>query len=112
MKKSAGKNPRAVALGRLGGLVRSEAKQRANRENGRKGGLARSRRKTLACHKGQSLQSRYSCLAGIHMTVRKPKLILLEVLNRLVMALVNHSIPELLLIQEQRSPCSALIAAN
>jgi hypothetical protein len=27
-----------VALGRLGGLVRSEAKQRANRENGRKGG--------------------------------------------------------------------------
>jgi hypothetical protein len=32
------KNPHAVALGRLGGLVRSEAKRRANRENGRKGG--------------------------------------------------------------------------
>jgi hypothetical protein len=32
MKKRKGKNPHAVALGRLGGLVRSEAKQRANRE--------------------------------------------------------------------------------
>jgi len=32
------KNLHAVALGRLGGLVRSEAKRRANRENGRKGG--------------------------------------------------------------------------
>ncbi len=29
------KNPHAVALGRLGGLVQSEAKRRANRENGR-----------------------------------------------------------------------------
>jgi hypothetical protein len=38
--------PLAVALGRLGGLVRSEAKQLANRENGRKGGLAKSRQKT------------------------------------------------------------------
>ena len=27
------KNPHAVALGRLGGLVRSDAKKRANREN-------------------------------------------------------------------------------
>jgi hypothetical protein len=35
------KNPHAVALGRLGGLVRSEAKRRANRENGRKGGLVK-----------------------------------------------------------------------
>jgi len=34
-----------VALGRLGGLVRSEAKRRANRENGRKGGLVKSRKK-------------------------------------------------------------------
>ena len=42
------KNPHAVALGRLGGLVRSEAKQRANGENGRKGGLVKSRKKTLA----------------------------------------------------------------
>ncbi len=42
------KNPHAVALGRLGGLVRCEAKQRANKENGRKGGLVKSRRKTLA----------------------------------------------------------------
>ena len=41
MKKSGRKNPHAVALGRLGGLVRSEAKQRANKENGRKGGLVK-----------------------------------------------------------------------
>jgi hypothetical protein len=32
MKKRKRKNPHAVALGRLGGLVRSEAKQVANRE--------------------------------------------------------------------------------
>ena len=31
----------AMALGRLGGLVRSEAKRLANRENGRKGGLVK-----------------------------------------------------------------------
>ena len=43
MKKSVRKNPHAVALGRLGGAVRSEAKQLANQENGRKGGLAKSR---------------------------------------------------------------------
>ena len=42
MKKSVRKNPHAVALGRLGGAVRSEAKQLANQENGRKGGLAKS----------------------------------------------------------------------
>jgi hypothetical protein len=36
------KNPNAVALGRLGGSVRSEAKQRANRENGRKDGWSRA----------------------------------------------------------------------
>ncbi len=41
------KNPHAVALGRLGGLVRSEAKQRANRKNGRKGGLVKSRKKRI-----------------------------------------------------------------
>jgi hypothetical protein len=46
MKKGQGrKNPHAVALG---GLVRSVAKQRANRENGRKGGLVKSRKKTIA----------------------------------------------------------------
>jgi hypothetical protein len=45
MKHGTRKNPHAVALGRLGGLVRSEAKQRANRENGRKGGLVKSRKK-------------------------------------------------------------------
>jgi hypothetical protein len=39
------KNPHAVALGRLGGLVRSEVKRRANRINGRKGGLVKSRKK-------------------------------------------------------------------
>jgi hypothetical protein len=42
MKRSKVRNPHAVVLGRLGGLVRSEAKQRANRENGQKGGLAKS----------------------------------------------------------------------
>jgi hypothetical protein len=42
------KNPHAVALGRLGGLVRSVATQRANRENGRKSGLVKSRKKTIA----------------------------------------------------------------
>ena len=48
MKKRKGKNPHAVALGRLGGLARSEAKQVANRENGRKGGLVKSRKKKIA----------------------------------------------------------------
>lgn len=32
------KNPHAVALGRLGGLKRSEKKTAAVRENGKKGG--------------------------------------------------------------------------
>jgi hypothetical protein len=40
-------NPHAVALGRLCGLVRSEAKRRGNRENGRKGGLVKSARSEL-----------------------------------------------------------------
>ena len=48
MKRQRRKNPHAVALGKLGGLVHSEAKRRANRENGRKGGLVKSRKKTLA----------------------------------------------------------------
>jgi hypothetical protein len=47
-KKPRRKNPHAVALGRLGGLVCSEAKKRANKENGRKGGLVKSRKKTIA----------------------------------------------------------------
>ena len=55
MKKSVRKNPHAVALGRLGGAVRSEAKQLANQENGRKGGWAKSRRKTLACRRNARL---------------------------------------------------------
>jgi len=38
-----------------GGLVRSDAKQLANQENGRKGGLAKSRRKTLACRRNAGL---------------------------------------------------------
>ena len=41
MKQGTRKNPHAVALGRLGGRVRSAAKQRANRENGRKGDLSK-----------------------------------------------------------------------
>lgn len=39
MRKSVRKNPHAVALGKLGGTIRTEAKQLANQENGRKGGL-------------------------------------------------------------------------
>jgi hypothetical protein len=45
------KNPHAVALGRLGGLVCSEAKRRANRKNGRKGGLVKSRKKKMAARR-------------------------------------------------------------
>jgi hypothetical protein len=45
------KNPHAVALGRLGGLVCSEAKKRSSKENGRKGGLVKSRKKTLAARR-------------------------------------------------------------
>ena len=51
MKKRHRKNPHAVALGRLGALVRSEAKKRANKENGRKGGLVKSRKKTIAARR-------------------------------------------------------------
>jgi hypothetical protein len=45
------KNPHAVALGRLGGLVGSEAKRRANRDNGHKGGLVKSRKKRIAARR-------------------------------------------------------------
>ena len=38
-------------LGRLGGLVRSDAKRHANRENGRKGGLVKSRKKKIAARR-------------------------------------------------------------
>jgi hypothetical protein len=51
VKKGTRKNPHAVALGRMGGLARSEAKKRANKENGRKGGLVKSRKKTLAARR-------------------------------------------------------------
>ncbi len=51
MKHGTRKNPHAVALGRLGGLVRSEAKRRANRENGRKGGLVKSRKKAMSARR-------------------------------------------------------------
>ena len=51
MKNRKCKNPHAVALGRLGGLVRSEAKRRANRENGRKGGLVKCRKKAIAARR-------------------------------------------------------------
>jgi hypothetical protein len=51
VKKQRLKNPHAVALGHLGGLVRSEAKKRANQQNGRKGGLVKSRKKTLAARR-------------------------------------------------------------
>jgi hypothetical protein len=45
-RKQKRKNPHAVALGRLGGLVQSEAKKRASKENGRRGGLVKSRKKS------------------------------------------------------------------
>jgi hypothetical protein len=51
MKKRKRKNPHPVALGRLGGLVRSEAKRLANYENGRKGGLVKSRKKKIAARR-------------------------------------------------------------
>jgi hypothetical protein len=51
VKKQTPKNPHAVALGRLGGLVQSEAKKRANKQNGRKGGLVKSCRKTIAARR-------------------------------------------------------------
>jgi hypothetical protein len=51
VKKRRLKNPHAVALGRLGGLVRSEAKKRANQQNGGKGSLVKSRKKTLAARR-------------------------------------------------------------
>jgi hypothetical protein len=51
MKKRKRKNPHAVALGRLGRLVRSKAKRLANHENGRKGGLVKSRKKKIAARR-------------------------------------------------------------
>jgi hypothetical protein len=41
MAKQKKKNPAAVALGRLSGLVRSKRKAEASRENGKKGGRPR-----------------------------------------------------------------------
>lgn len=38
MKPEPPKNPAAVALGRLGGLAKSDAKGKASAENGKKGG--------------------------------------------------------------------------
>jgi hypothetical protein len=58
MKQGARKNPHAVALGRLGGRVRSAAKQLANKQNGRKGGLVKSRKKTLAARRNARLPRR------------------------------------------------------
>jgi hypothetical protein len=40
-----GKNPHAVALGRMGGAVRSEAKKKAARENAKKGGWKKGRKR-------------------------------------------------------------------
>lgn len=39
------KNPAAVALGKLGGSVKSEAKAKASRENGKKGGRPKKEKK-------------------------------------------------------------------
>jgi hypothetical protein len=51
LKKRTRKNRHAVALGRSDGRVRSEAKKRANKQNGRKGGLVKSRRKTIVARR-------------------------------------------------------------
>jgi hypothetical protein len=53
------KHPAAVALGKLGGRVRSEAKANASRENGKKGGRP-------AKHNDQDLANCRcaECLAG------------------------------------------------
>jgi len=40
------KNPAAVALGKLGGAVSSDAKTRAARKNGKKGGRPAKRKRT------------------------------------------------------------------
>jgi len=42
---SAKKNPAAVALGKLGGRVRSEAKTKAARENAKKGGWPKGKKR-------------------------------------------------------------------
>lgn len=39
------KNPAAVALGELGGRVRSDAKAKAARENGKKGGWPKGKKR-------------------------------------------------------------------
>jgi hypothetical protein len=39
------KNPAAVALGKLGGRVRSEAKTKAARENAKKGGWPKGKKR-------------------------------------------------------------------
>jgi hypothetical protein len=41
------KNPHAVALGRRGGSVKTEAKTKAARANGRKGGRPRKLQKAI-----------------------------------------------------------------
>lgn len=41
MRRNKKKNPHAVALGKLGGKVKSEKKAHAVRENGKKGGRPR-----------------------------------------------------------------------
>jgi hypothetical protein len=50
-KRRMHENPRAMALGRLDGLVRSAAKRRVNRENGRKGDQVKSHKKTFAARR-------------------------------------------------------------
>jgi hypothetical protein len=50
-KKPMRKNVHAVALGKLGGLVHSAAKQQVNRENGRKSGQLYRPKKTSAARR-------------------------------------------------------------
>jgi hypothetical protein len=51
VRKQKQKNPHAVALSRLGGLVRSEAKKRASKQRRSQGGSGKSRKKTIAARR-------------------------------------------------------------
>lgn len=63
------KNKAAVSLGRLGGKVKSEAKTKAVRENGKKGG----RPKQCVCLQNQwGLHDRMNCGCELHCDPKNP----------------------------------------
>ena len=69
------KNPHAVALGRLGGLVQSEAKIRAARANGKLAGLVRSEARARAARENGKLGGRPRGKGGKHGGGRPKKFI-------------------------------------